>query len=308
VKLDVLLPVYNGELYLEYTINSILKQTFSNFRFIICNDASMDLSSNIIKRFSERDERITYVENSSNIGIVETRNKLIDMSSAELIAWIDQDDISLQNRLDLQFNYMKYTPDCVAVGSSYWFIDPEGRRLMEMNMPSDHQKIVEAALIGKLMLPQPGSMMRRNAVIEVGGYRKDYELAEDLDLILRISRVGSLSNVPDSLLHHRQHLSSAGHRGRFKQTAAAQAAVAVERERRGLPPLAFENLDVRLSKSDQLRIWSWWAAGSGEVATAHRHMLAAFFAEPFNRRNWLGLSQLARMDAKKLFGTMHPKG
>ena len=92
-KVSVLLPVYNTPaLYLRECIDSILSQTFKDFELIIVNDGSADQNvERVIKSYE--DPRIRYYLNEKNLGISETRNRLIDLSQGEYLAVHDHDDV-----------------------------------------------------------------------------------------------------------------------------------------------------------------------------------------------------------------------
>ena len=92
-KLSVIMPNYNAEKYLAEAIQSILNQTFTDFEFLIIDDASKDNSVNKIKPYN--DPRIRLVENEKNFGLSKTLNKGIDLANGKYIARIDQDDLSL---------------------------------------------------------------------------------------------------------------------------------------------------------------------------------------------------------------------
>ncbi len=96
--------VYNCEKYLKEAIESILNQTFSDFEFLIINDASIDNSDDII--LSYKDERIKYVKNEENLGVSRTLNKGIQIARGTYIARMDSDDISITTRLERQYNFM----------------------------------------------------------------------------------------------------------------------------------------------------------------------------------------------------------
>lgn len=115
-KVSVLTPVYNTNLkYLKECINSILKQTFTDFEFIILNDSpdNKELEDFIL---SYSDKRIKYFKNEENIGISASRNKLISLASGEYLAIFDHDDISVLNRLELEVNYLDSHPYVGVVG------------------------------------------------------------------------------------------------------------------------------------------------------------------------------------------------
>ena len=70
VNISVLMPVYNGGEYLSEAIESVLNQTYADFEFLIINDGSTDNSESIVKEYTSKDERIKYVENEKNLGLV----------------------------------------------------------------------------------------------------------------------------------------------------------------------------------------------------------------------------------------------
>ena len=94
--ISVVMPVYNAESFLEEAINSILRQTFYDFEFIIINDGSTDKTEEII--LSYKDSRILYQKNEKNSGIVYTLNKGFSIASGMYIARMDADDISHNDR------------------------------------------------------------------------------------------------------------------------------------------------------------------------------------------------------------------
>ena len=108
-KITVVMPVYNGEKYLDTAIKSILNQTFTNFEFVIVDDASTDSSARIINSY--KDKRIKLIQNNVNLGIPTTRNKCLQESSGEYIAVLDCDDYAYPSRLAEQFEFMENNPD-----------------------------------------------------------------------------------------------------------------------------------------------------------------------------------------------------
>ena len=105
-KVSVLMAVYNTkEQYLREAIESVLAQTFKDFEFILLDDASSDINvKKTIESYS--DKRIKYLCNEVNLGIADTRNKLIDLANGEYLAVMDHDDVSLPMRLQKEVDYL----------------------------------------------------------------------------------------------------------------------------------------------------------------------------------------------------------
>ena len=104
--ITVLMPVYNAERYVGEAIESILNQTFRDFKFLIIDDGSTDRSCEIIRAYSLEDHRIELVINESNMGITKTLNKGLSMIDTPYIARMDSDDISLPHRFEKQLDIM----------------------------------------------------------------------------------------------------------------------------------------------------------------------------------------------------------
>jgi succinoglycan biosynthesis protein ExoO len=101
-KVSVIMPAYNAERTLPEAINSVLNQTFSDLELIVCNDASTDGTSSILVNIT--DKRLRVIKNSVNLGPGLSRDKAIDISRGERIAFIDADDIWMPERLEVLLN------------------------------------------------------------------------------------------------------------------------------------------------------------------------------------------------------------
>ena len=117
--LTVLMPVYNAEKFLDESIGSILNQTYVDFEFLVLDDGSIDNSLKIIKTYAKEDKRIKVLVNQKNQQEAKCRNLLLKNSKTEFIAWMDADDISLEDRLQLQMDFLNQNPDTDAVGIQY---------------------------------------------------------------------------------------------------------------------------------------------------------------------------------------------
>ena len=92
MKISIIVPIYNRELYLEECLNSIINQTYSNIEIILINDGSTDGSNDIINKYKERDNRIiAYTQKNS--GVSSARNKGIELANGEYITFVDSDDV-----------------------------------------------------------------------------------------------------------------------------------------------------------------------------------------------------------------------
>jgi hypothetical protein len=208
---------------------------------------------------------------------------------------MDADDVSLPERFARQVEFLESHPDHVAVGARVLLIDPKGAPLVELGKLFEHDQIDQAHLNcqgGGSVITHPASMMQRQALERVGGYRKEFEPAEDLDLFLRLAEVGRLANLNEVLLKYRQHPGSVGYTRRKQQLAAAQRASEEAFRRRGLKnrmciaPVNGDEMGEDLSATSNSRRWAWWALGAGHVGTARKYALASVRRAPFAAESW----------------------
>ncbi len=185
-KISVLTPIYNtNPIYLRAMIESILSQTFTDFEFIILNDSPKNTELDTIVK-SYQDKRIRYFINEKNLGIAESRNKLIDLANGEYIAIADHDDISLPNRLELESKYLDTHPHIGAVGGHVIEIRNNSEQRIIKRPINDHD--IKISLINDKYVCNPvhsGCMIRKSVLINSGvRYNKKWTPCEDRMLFM----------------------------------------------------------------------------------------------------------------------------
>jgi len=104
---SVIIPLYNAEKYIEETMESVISQTYQNWELIVVDDCSTDSSRNIVKEFEKKDYRIKLIELETNFGgPARPRNIGIDNAKGEYIAFLDADDVWLEEKLEIQLGFM----------------------------------------------------------------------------------------------------------------------------------------------------------------------------------------------------------
>lgn len=198
-KISVIMPVYNCELYVAQSIQSILNQTYSNFELIIIDDNSSDQTLSICKNFN--DQRILIIEKVKNCGLTDSLNYGLSIAKSEYIARMDGDDISVPTRFENQVRFLETYKDVVVCGCSFKILGTDE----EHHLPEMHEDIKTRLLYGNC-IAHP-SVMFRNRFMQTHNlkYNPDMEPAEDYDLWVRISKIGKLHNLTNILFHYRQH-------------------------------------------------------------------------------------------------------
>lgn len=199
---SVLLPVYNAEFFLNDSINSILNQTFKNFELIIINDGSSDRSEEIILSIS--DKRIKYIRNEKNLGLIETLNKGISLSSAKYLARMDNDDISMPERLEKQVCFLESNPEVGVLGTAFYNINKFGEIESSTTFPLSHPLLCWSLCFFS-PIAHPTVMMRREVILDANGYNLEMLHCEDYDLWYRLSNKTRLANLPELLFKLRKH-------------------------------------------------------------------------------------------------------
>jgi len=298
VEVSVLMPVYNAEKYLAKAIESILEQTFKDFEFIITNDGSTDGSLDIMRKYAAVDDRIRVIDRE-NRGLIYTRNEGLNASTGQFIALMDADDISFPNRFQKQLDFLNTHQKHVAIGGQAILIDADGDILAPFNVRETHNEIDGAHLDSHGgAIVNPSSMIRKSSILQVNGYHDAFKCAEDLDMWLRLGEVGSLANLPDTLIYYRQHLESIGYARRKEQFESAIAAVKAACNRRSikLPEEILPN-EANFNPSTTAEVyikWGWWAHGVENHKTAMKYALKTLKIAPFSIEAWKLLACVLR--------------
>ncbi len=204
-KVTVLMPVYNAELFLKSTVESILFQTYKDFEFLIVDDGSIDGSSDILASFD--DPRIKIIRNKKNLGLIESLNKGLSSAVGEYVARMDADDIANPERLYKQINFLDNNPTITVVGSYMKVIDKQGVEKEDMGKPiRDSADFIFSLFEGRARLFHPSVMYRKEAIIKCGGYNTRFEAAEDYELWSRLALCGHKAAViEEPLVKYRIH-------------------------------------------------------------------------------------------------------
>lgn len=184
------MSVYNGASTLEASIKSILKQTYQNIEFIICDDGSADDTWEQLTIWAQRDSRIILIKNIRNSGAANARNRCINLAHGDFVALMDADDISMPDRLEKQAEFLSNDLTVSFVGTKgqffserlgdqnkyYWFAAKPQSKDFLMTLPFVHASV----------------MFRAKVLRQLDGYRtKSYiKRSEDYDLLMRAYSAG----------------------------------------------------------------------------------------------------------------------
>jgi glycosyltransferase involved in cell wall biosynthesis len=194
----VLMPVYNGEKYLKEAIESILDQTYQNLDFLIMNDGSTDNSLSIIESYE--DPRIRVITNETNLKLIATLNKGLQLAKGKYVARMDCDDISVSNRIEKQIEFMENNPEVGICGAWVTTIGEKTGYVWKYDLEYDD---IKATLLFKSAFAHPTVMMRTSLLREHNlYYDENFVHAEDYEFWQRCSNSFPVRNIPLILLRY----------------------------------------------------------------------------------------------------------
>ena len=192
-RVSVIMPCWNAARYLDEAMGSVLAQTFSEFEVVVVDDGSDDETPALLDAWAGRDSRVRVVRQEHQ-GLIVAPQRAVEESRGELLARMDSDDIMHPRRLEWQVEMMWERPRLGMCGGLIEFFPREeikpGMLRYErwLNSVVTHEEIVRDMFV-EHPLAHPSVMMRRAAVLEVGGYR-EMGWPEDYDLCLRMYGAG----------------------------------------------------------------------------------------------------------------------
>ena len=203
MEITVLMTVYNGSKYLLESINSIINQTINNYEILVIDDGSVDNSSEILNKINNTKLRI--IKNDINMGQTRSLNKGLGLAKGRYIARMDQDDISFENRLELQYNFLENNNHISLVGSGFQTIQ-DGESSPLHYIPPTRDKNIKNTIIYKSPFAHSSIFFRKKDILSVGGYPNDFKYIQDLALYSKlINNNYKLENIPKELIMLRKH-------------------------------------------------------------------------------------------------------
>lgn len=202
---SVLIPARNAANTLWETLSSLQAQSFKDFAIVLVDDASSDHTRAIAEQFAGHFPQGCFqILQGPGKGISAALNVGLSAIQSPLVARLDADDLSEPLRLERQLRIMDRNPDWLLCGTEVSVIDADGHAIDQMECPKSSVEI-RKHLYEKCCLHHPTIMFRRDVVSAVGGYRAQFDGAEDYDLYLRLLEVGKIGALNERLVRYRLH-------------------------------------------------------------------------------------------------------
>jgi glycosyltransferase involved in cell wall biosynthesis len=313
IKITVLMPAYNASDYISEAIESVLKQTFSDFELLIIDDGSTDNTAEIVCSF--KDSRIVFLQ-QKNAGIAVALNAGLRIARAEYIARFDADDICYANRLEMQYEFMINNPGYAVVGSDVEYIDIDGNFIFSHQAPA-YTNMQIKNLPYSICPFIHSSVLFKKSIIPAAGYNEHAHTFEDHFLWLQIINQGKFHNLPQSLMQVRLNPQSLtiDEKWRPKEFISIKYGAL---EKLNINPYEGEILLAILKKQDNRKIktGSYYALlakkylwNNYQPLLARKNIKKAIVLSPFHFDNYLVLviSFLPRNIISKIYSAVKAK-
>lgn len=200
---SVILPVYNGEKYLRFAIESVLNQTFRDYELIVVDDGSIDRTPAIAREYGER---LRYVR-QENTGASGAFNHGVQLASGRYISWLSHDDVFMPAKLEKQIAAISRTTEPSACYTDIQMIDSRGRVFLDRRLPEhSRQEALRNVLTGgPICMASYSLLYDRRCIDEVGMYSSKLRYTEDVDMLARLARHFPLIRVPEIQMQVREH-------------------------------------------------------------------------------------------------------
>lgn len=203
---SVIMSVYNDEKYVSLAIDSILKQSFEDFEFIIINDGSTDRTLEILKEYEQKDSRIVLIE-QENRGLTKSLNIGIKKAKGKYIARMDSDDISDLQRFEKQIEFLEINKDYALIGTNVEKIDESGKHI-EFNTTKYTNKEIQKTLSIRNCFAHGSVMINRTMIKDECYYDENFKYAQDYRLWAKIAKNFKVANLEEPLYSLRLHEKS----------------------------------------------------------------------------------------------------
>ena len=294
--LSVVMSAYNTAVYLPQTMESVLAQSLTDFEFIVVDDGSTDNTLSILQHYADRDARVRVIT-QVNQGTPTALNVGMEAAQTDIIARMDSDDLMLPHRLERQLKYLQQHPEASVVSCLAHYINDKnkiiGKNYTDLLTVEDCQRYIRENRI--IFCLHPGAMFKKQAVMDIGGYRPMLKYAQDIDLWNRLSDHQHYTIVmPEILMQYRVHPGASMAKVNQRSMMAGWVKHCARLRRRGEPEVSYENYRRQLNAASwQEKLKRKWLIyrdayyrsagmmyGSRRYFTFAMHIIIAFVMDP----------------------------
>jgi glycosyltransferase involved in cell wall biosynthesis len=285
-QVSVIIPAYNGDRYITQAVESVISQTYKNWEIIVVDDGSTDDTRQALQPYFDR-IRYFYQENQ---GVAAARNRGIQESRGELIAFLDQDDFFLSDKLAGQVALFDAQPSLGIVNSGWRIVKEQGETVSDINCWEYFPTLnLKTWIVQMLVLPS-AMMFSRKWLENVGGFNSEFDSVDDADLVLRLALLGcEAAWLPQVTVCYRQHDKNVSIKKALKQ---ANLFIKLKQNFFNKPDLPQHIRDLENPAFYEALTWmAWHLYYSGYPASAVEYYQKSFAYTPYSAkktvRDWI---------------------
>jgi glycosyltransferase involved in cell wall biosynthesis len=204
-SVDVIIPCFNGEKFIETTIESIISQSFKNINILVVDDGSSDNTPDILKSFGDR---ITVLKHSHsrNKGAPASMNLGLQNSNSLYVAFLDSDDVFYNKKIERQVAVLSKNNNIGLVYTNGDAVNESGQKLYQLFPDNfEDEQSVEKLLLDNY-IRTPSMVMARRELFGITGYFDEkLSHAKDHDMWLKFKEISDFYFIKDPLMGYRQH-------------------------------------------------------------------------------------------------------
>ncbi|MBW4465215.1 MAG: glycosyltransferase [Pegethrix bostrychoides GSE-TBD4-15B] len=250
-RVTVVIPAYNGAQFIGAALESLLAQTRPAEQIIVVNDGSEDETAAVLQAYAAQ----ICIINQPNLGVAAARNRGLAAAEGEFVAFLDQDDLLLPNKLKLQVDCLAQHPTAGLLHSGWRLVDEAGQTLSDVEPWRDLPVLDAAGWIRRMPVLFSAMLFRRDWLMRVGGLSSRFKQVCDVELVQRLVLAGCESIwLPQITVLYRQH---SGNDSRNTLVQAAEC-WAVQDELFARPDLPLELRQLESESRYYNAVWIAW--------------------------------------------------
>ena len=299
---SVIMPVRNGEMYLETALDSILSQSFKELEIVIIDDLSTDNSRKIIDGYILKDNRVRVFDGTAS-GVSAARNNCLAHVTGKFVTFCDCDDLFEKDSISIQVQLLQAFPEYGAVCGGFSMMTYDGSNSVGLDIGNSRCEITEELLNGVTRTHLCTFLIKTEIVQKTGGFREFFRSAEDIDFQFRLAEQTRVLFEPTLFYHYRLHDASTVHTQPSNQRIFYEDLARVFRQQRkshgtddldngkkiSVPSPNGKTLKSRIQMHGPLTNKAWRYHTEGMYGKAVAMAFKAWLFRPFNKVSWVTL-------------------
>jgi teichuronic acid biosynthesis glycosyltransferase TuaG len=247
--ISIITPAYNAAPFIGETIESVLAQTNTHWEMLVVDDGSTDNTADVVKEYANRDPRIIYIH-QPNGRQGKARNNALHKAKGNYIAFLDADDLWVNDKLEQQLNFIKQSGVDLVFSNSYFFSNTiENKQLMEVNPGTYSGMAAIQSFLQRNKIPILTVLASKSAILECGGFSeiRAIQNAEDYHLWLGMLLKGKTYCAMDAILaYYRVHPQASTHQDKDAIYPVVEALMDLANQYPAYKSVLIDGISVRM--------------------------------------------------------------